>query len=88
MGGRLCEALPLEVKVAHRCPCSGGNGERGGEGDEIDSENENENEDLKKNDVASCRAREELVGSLAKRGLMPPLHGDSEASVALLGGRR
>ena len=84
MGGRLCDALPLEVKVAHRCPCDGG--ERGGEEEKGDS-SENDDDEQKSNE-ASCRAREELVSSLAQKGLMPPLHGDSEASVALLGGRR
>ena len=82
MGGRLCSALPFEVKVAHRCPC-------GGVAEEKQDESSGaENEAAAALAAASsCRAQEELVGSLAKRGLMPPLHGTSEASVALLGGR-
>ena len=87
--------LPLEVRVAHRCPCggvSGGAGEK-----EEEEKGEPDGGGAKSSEAAaalalvveaSCRAEEELVASLARRGLMPPLHGESEASVALLGGRR
>ena len=95
MGGRPCVDLPLEVRVAHRCPCggvSGGAGEK-----EEEEKGEPDGGGAKSSEAAaalalvveaSCRAEEELVASLARRGLMPPLHGESEASVALLGGRR
>lgn len=79
MGGRPCAGLAVEVRVAHRCPCGGSSG-GGAESGEAST--------AAAAALASCRAEEELVASLAKRGLMPPLHGQSEASVALLGGRR
>ena len=97
MGGRPCADLPLEVRVAHRCPCGGGVGGGGaGEKEEEEkgepggggAENSEAAAALALVAEASCRAEEELVASLARRGLMPPLHGESEASVALLGGRR
>jgi hypothetical protein len=88
MGGRPCADLPPEVRVAHRCPCGG----VAAEGEE-EEEQKREAEDERAAApaalaaAASCRAEEDLVASLAKRGLMPPLHGTSKASVALLGGR-
>jgi len=90
MGGRPCADLPPEVRVAHRCPCGG----VAAEGEEEEQKREAEDERAAAPAAAaalaaaaSCRAEEDLVASLAKRGLMPPLHGTSKASVALLGGR-
>ena len=87
MGGRPSAALPPEGRVAHRCPCGGVAAEGEEEEQKREAEDERAAAPAALAAAASCRAEEDLVASLAKRGLMPPLHGTSKASVALLGGR-
>lgn len=79
MGGRRCDALPAEVRVAHRCPCVVLSSD-------IIVVEEEEQQRQQRESEAVCGAEEALVTSLARKGLMPPISGRSEASVALLGG--